>query len=74
MSTRARVEAMGLIGGLIVALVVLIGLSVWLLSPEATSAKVLVAVWLWALPVAGAFAALGWLAARVVLRLTGGGR
>jgi hypothetical protein len=46
--------------------------SIWLLSPPETSAKVLVAVWLWALPILGTGAFMGWLIARVVRKLGSG--
>jgi cytochrome bd-type quinol oxidase subunit 1 len=74
MSGQGGLEVLGTAAGLLVAVIVLIGLSVWLLSPEATSAKVLVAVWLWALPLAGVCAGLGWLIGRLAGRVIGAGR
>ncbi len=74
MSRARRIEALGMAVGLVAALVCLIGLSVWLLSPEGTSYKVLVAVWLWALPLIGLFALAGWLLGRIANGVMGAGR
>ena len=65
-----RAELVGLSLGVTAALAILLGACVWLLSAEATSARVLVAVWLWLLPVLGLGAGLGWLAGRGVSLLT----
>jgi hypothetical protein len=65
-----RAEIVGLTGGAAAAVLFLLAASVWLLSAEATSVRVLVAVWLWALPVLGIGAGLGWLAGRGVSLLT----
>ena len=48
---QQQIDAVGLLGGLLVAVIVLIAISIALLGPEGTSAKVLIAVWLWSLPV-----------------------
>ncbi len=74
MSRARRVEAIGIAVGLVVALICLIGLSIWLLSPEGTSYKVLVAVWLWALPLLGIFALAGWVLGRIAYLITGAER
>jgi hypothetical protein len=66
-----RAEVAGLGVGLMVALILLASASGWLLSMPDTSAKVLVTVWLWALPVVGFCTAFGWLAGRLVARLPG---
>lgn len=65
-----NVEAVSLLTGVAVAAITLIASSVWLLSAEDTSAKVLVAVWLWALPVLGVGALAGWLAGRALRLVT----
>lgn len=65
MSTR-RAESIGAIAGLVLAALLLLGASIALLAPEGTSAKVLIAVWLWALPVTGLCAAVGMLAGRLL--------
>jgi hypothetical protein len=65
-----RAETAGLGMGLLVALILLAAAAAWLLSKPETSAKVLVAVWLWALPVIGFCTALGWLAGRLAARLS----
>ena len=57
--------------GAALALAGLIGLSFLMLSTEAATAKVLVAIWLWLLPALGSGAALGWFSAEIVIR---GGR
>ena len=64
------VEAVSLLTGVVIAALALVAASVWLLSAEDTSVKVLVAVWLWALPVLGAGALLGWLAGRALKVVT----
>ena len=67
-----RAESAGLALGLAAAVALLVAASVWLLSTPDTSARVLVAVWLWALPVLGLGAGLGWMAGRGVALLTRG--
>ena len=64
-----KTEAMGLLLGVFGALVLLVAASVWLLSTPETSVKVLVAVWLWALPILGIGALAGWLVGRMASRL-----
>lgn len=54
------------------ALLLLAALAVILLRSEGSSVKVLVAVWLWMLPVLGIFAAIGWLAGRLAASFAGG--
>jgi glycosyltransferase involved in cell wall biosynthesis len=56
--------SIGLTTGSLVALGVLVFASVRLLTIDGSTYKVLVAVWLWALPVLGAFALAGYLAGR----------
>ena len=65
-----RAESAGVALGLLAAVVFLVAAAVWLLGAEDTSVKVLVAVWLWALPVLGIGAGLGWLAGRGFTLLT----
>ena len=65
-----NVEALFVLTGVAVAVSGLVAASVWLLSIEGTNAKVLVAVWLWMLPVLGVGALLGWLAGRVLKQVT----
>lgn len=66
----SQLEKIGIIAGTLAAVGLLVLASVLLLQPEGTSAKVLVAVWLWALPVLGVGAGIGWMAARILRRLT----
>ncbi len=61
-----RADLVGLIAGVVVAAAALIAAGIWLLSAEATSTKVLVAVWLWLLPVLGLGALMGWVTGRCV--------
>lgn len=64
-----QTEVRGMLLGVLGAIVLLVALSVRLLQPEDTSAKVLVAVWLWSLPVLGIGAFLGWSLARLYRRV-----
>ncbi len=64
-----QTEVCGLLVGVLGAIVLLVALSVRLLQPEDTSAKVLVAVWLWSLPVLGIGAFVGWSLARLYRRV-----
>jgi hypothetical protein len=50
------------------AAVLLVAASIALLAPEGTSAKALIAVWLWALPVIGLCASVGMLLGRLLGR------
>lgn len=59
-----NLEAIYAIGGAIVAILGLLGASVYLLSIDGTNAKVLVTVWLWAWPAITLGALGGWLAGR----------
>lgn len=59
-SDRSRTA--GVLAGITIALLVLLYASVMLLRVEDASAKVLVAVWLWSLPVLAMGATLGYLA------------
>jgi hypothetical protein len=65
-----NLEALYELGGAIVAVLGLLGASVWLLSIEGTDAKVLVAVWLWAWPAITLGALGGWLAGRARKAMT----
>lgn len=56
-----RVSVWGMLLGSAVAIALLIAVAVTLLSAEGSTYKVLVAVWLWALPVIGVFATAGYL-------------
>jgi hypothetical protein len=68
---QQQIDAAGLLGGLIVAVIVLIAASIALLAPEGTSAKVLIAVWLWSLPVVAVCTGVGLGLARLVGRMRG---
>jgi hypothetical protein len=57
--------------GLLVAVALLIFASIWLLGIEGNTYKVLVAVWLWALPVLGVGAIVGYSAGRAFQSLRG---
>jgi len=59
-------STLGALAGTAVALVVLAAISVMLLNTDGANYKVLVAVWLWLLPVTGAFAGLGYGAGRII--------
>lgn len=61
-----QAEVGGILAGVAAAVVLLAVLSILLLQPEGTSVKVLVAVWLWSLPVLGIGALLGWLLAHFI--------
>jgi hypothetical protein len=65
-----RAAAWGAAAGLVVAAVILGLAAAWLLRSGGADERVLIAVWLWALPVAGACAAAGY-AAGFGLRLLG---
>jgi len=60
---QMKPETAGMLIGFVLAAGALLVTSVLLLNVEGTSAKVLVAVWLWLLPVLGLGAGAGWLVA-----------
>jgi hypothetical protein len=62
---RLTLAAWGAIVGVAVAFAILAVLSVMLLNSGGANYKVLVAVWLWLLPVTGIFAGAGYAAGRV---------
>jgi hypothetical protein len=64
-----RVEAVYALTGAIVAVLGLLAAAVYLLSIDGASAKVLVAVWLWAWPAITLGALGGWLAGQARKRL-----
>ena len=64
-----RTDLAGIAVGVVAAVVLLVVLSIQLLQPEGTTSKVLVAVWLWSLPVLGIGALAGWSIARIVQQL-----
>ena len=66
----SKVEAVSLLSGVAFAAIALLAGSVWLLSIDGHGVRVLVAVWLWALPVLGAGAMLGWLTGRALRMVT----
>ena len=66
----SRVEAVSLMGGIALAVASLVAASFWLLSIDGHGVRVLVAVWLWALPVLGAGALFGWLTGRALRLVT----
>ena len=56
-----RPSVVGTLLGFVVAIMLLAAVAWMLLSAEGSTYKVLVAVWLWALPVIGVFASGGYL-------------
>jgi hypothetical protein len=66
----SRVEAVSLLGGIALAVAALLAANVWLLSIDGHGFRVLVAVWLWALPVLGVGAIFGWLTGRALRLVT----
>ena len=66
----SKVEAVALLGGIALAVAGLLAASVWLLSIDGHGVRVLVAVWLWALPVLGVGALFGWLTGRALKLVT----
>lgn len=62
---RLTLPAWGAIGGVAVAFAVLAVLSAMLLNSGGANYKVLVAVWLWLLPVTGLFAGAGYAGGRI---------
>lgn len=65
-----NVEAVSLLTGVALAAIALLAASVWLLSIEGHGVRVLVAVWLWLLPVLGVGALFGWLTGRALKLVT----
>lgn len=61
----ARWARLGMTWALFPALALLFLLAVYLLRSDGSTPKVLVAVWLWTLPILGTFAAAGWLTGRL---------
>lgn len=61
----------GAIVGFALAAVVLVWVAFALITAEGNTAKVLVAVWLWALPVLGIGGGAGWLLGRLGQRIGG---
>jgi hypothetical protein len=55
--------------GLLLAVALLVAASVWLLSAAEAGLDVLIAVWLWSLPLLGLGALLGWAAGSLTERL-----
>lgn len=64
-------STLGAVAGVAIAGIVLAALSVMLLNSDGANYKVLVAVWLWLLPVTGVFAGLGYAAGKIVEALFG---
>jgi hypothetical protein len=64
-----RTLVLGTFFGATAGIAVLVAAAILLLMQPETSAKVLVAVWLWSLPVLGFGAAMGWSIARLAQRL-----
>jgi hypothetical protein len=60
----------GVIIGMVIALAILGALSIMLLNSDGANYKVLVAVWLWLLPVTGFFAGIGYAAGKIVEMFT----
>ncbi len=68
---RLRPSTWGAIAGIVVALAVLAVLSLMLLNSGGANYKVLVAVWLWLLPVTGFFARLGFAVGKIIEAIAG---
>ena len=66
----SKLEAVSLLAGIALAIAALLAASVWLLSIDGHGVRVLVAVWLWALPVLGVGALFGWLTGRALKLVT----
>lgn len=66
-----RPSTCGAIGGTVAALAVLAAVSLMLLNSGGANYKVLVAVWLWLLPVAGSSAVLGYAVGRIIEVIAG---
>lgn len=64
-------SAWGAIAGIVAALAVLAALSVMLLNSGGANYKVLVAVWLWLLPVTGVCAGIGYAVGKTVELMAG---
>ena len=59
-------STLGAVTGMLIAFVVLAALAFMLLASDGANYKVLVAVWLWLLPVTGVFAGFGYAAGKIV--------
>jgi hypothetical protein len=70
-SARARLPRYGAIAGAALAALLLVWAALALVMAEGSSAKALVAVWLWTLPVLGAGSGGGWLAGLAIQRIGG---
>ena len=62
----ARPALYGALVGGVVALAILMASAIVLLNSGGANYKVLVAVWLWLMPVTGAFAGLGYVVGRII--------
>ena len=67
----SRWPAWGAATGAVVALAVLLAASVMLLDTEGANYKILVAVWLWLLPVLGLCSGVGYGAGKIAVALLG---
>ncbi len=63
---KMSVSSWGATAGLVLAIVVLAATSVMLLHSDGANYKVLIAVWLWALPVAGFFSGIGYAIGKII--------
>jgi hypothetical protein len=61
----------GAIAGLALAAILLVWAAFALVTAEGSTAKALVAVWLWSLPVLGIGSGMGWLAGWFIQRIGG---
>ena len=59
-------STLGVVVGMVIALIILAALSIMLLNSDGANYKVLVAVWLWLLPATGVFAGIGYAAGKIV--------
>ena len=68
---KMRMSSWGATAGIVVATIVLAAASVMLLNSDGANYKVLVAVWLWALPFAGFFSGIGYAAGKIIESIVG---
>ena len=63
---KMHMSSWGATVGMMVAIALLAVTSAMLLNSEGANYKILVAVWLWALPVAGLFSGVGYAAGKII--------
>lgn len=62
----------GMLGGVLLGVAVLIALSIMLLRTSGADERVLIAVWLWTLPVLGVGVLIGWSVDVLIRRIVAG--